>query len=796
MRDGATVNLTYTSTNPWFNGGTANSAVAGSGGSVAASAYGQDIFLMSGGNLVFNLSTGVILNIPTAIEADNLDTNGGLTLNGPGTLVLNGTSSYGYTGGTLIQNAGTIQIGNNAALGIATGPLIFDSGTLQTTASFSSARPIYLEGNGTIDTFGNDLTLTGIIFGNSVFTGGLTKINAGTLTLTGTNSYIGGTSINDGILSVVSDANLGDPSGNLSIDSATLRMTGNFSSSRLINIGGTATLDTQGSTVSFSGLMSGTGTVIKRGAGTLTYSGLAPITIAAQASQGTLVVNGSMLGTMSVAAGATLRGSGTVGTLTNLGTVFPGNSIGTLAVLGNYVQHSAATYAVEIDGLGNGDLLNVSGSATLTGALNVFPLSGPYLKGTSYTIVQAGSVTGAFTTFNVDEPGLQLAVRYSPTQVRLEVLNNLLFNGQNITEYNPLQVSNYLHSLTYTNNTDLFNVVNILGGLTGGSLVTALDKLHPSLFGALDLINANTTSFVAALFNRHEAEKCCYYLEDPCGWTNLCGWIQPFGYLMNQKPLQEQQGFDGKARGILTGIEYCFPNSVLIGLGGGYTYTQLDWTNNYGNGSIKSGYMGVYGDYLKGRFCVDLSALYGVNYFEGSRHIAFSTIDRRAKNHHRGESFTAHGGISFDLLRLQKENVIKPFLDIDYICLLQHSFTEKGAQSLNLAVEGKNSQMLRSEAGLEWTRSIRVNEACFAPSIWLSYVNECFLAQDRYTASFQGIDEQFKVRNFTRPYNFVSPGIDFSWMLDEGMALSLAYSAELSRSVTTQKADLRFEWQF
>jgi uncharacterized protein with beta-barrel porin domain len=49
------------------------------------------------------------------------------------------------------------------------------------------------------------------------------------------------------------------------------------------------------------------------------------------------------------------------------GTVAPGSSIGTLTIAGNYTQNVGSTYEVEIDGLGNSDLIDVAGLATLSG---------------------------------------------------------------------------------------------------------------------------------------------------------------------------------------------------------------------------------------------------------------------------------------------------------------------------------------------------------------------------------------------------------------------------------------------
>ncbi|MBZ9775003.1 autotransporter-associated beta strand repeat-containing protein, partial [Mesorhizobium sp. CO1-1-8] len=116
-----------------------------------------------------------------------------------GTLVLAGTNTY--TGGTAIEG-GTLQVSADANLGDSAGALSFDNGaTLQNTAAFGSARDVTLNaGNETFQTDA-DLTLSGLVSG----AGGLTKTGSSALTLTGTNTYAGTTTVAAGGLYVDGD---------------------------------------------------------------------------------------------------------------------------------------------------------------------------------------------------------------------------------------------------------------------------------------------------------------------------------------------------------------------------------------------------------------------------------------------------------------------------------------------------------------------------------------------------------------------------------------------------------------
>jgi len=115
-----------------------------------------------------------------------------------------GTSTWTLTGTTSTVtswaiNGGTLAVSSDSNLGNGSGTLSFGGGTLQFLSGFTTSRAVTLNaGGGTFDTNGNNATLSGVISG----TGGLTKIGAGALTLSGNSSYSGATAVNAGTLFV------------------------------------------------------------------------------------------------------------------------------------------------------------------------------------------------------------------------------------------------------------------------------------------------------------------------------------------------------------------------------------------------------------------------------------------------------------------------------------------------------------------------------------------------------------------------------------------------------------------
>ena len=216
---------------------------------------GQDVIRVGDG-------TAAGANMTATIGASMIGTNVQLVKEDLGTLVL--TNSNAFTGNFAI-NAGVVQVTNNSFLGGAAATLSFDGGTLRNTAAFTLSRTTTInQGGATFDTEA-DLSAPRTISG----AGELTKTDAGALTLAGTNTYAGGTTIDAGSIIVSSDANLGNASGALTFNSGVLENTAAFTSSRAVTLnspGGSLLTDAD---LTLAGAIGGAGALTKSGNGAL-----------------------------------------------------------------------------------------------------------------------------------------------------------------------------------------------------------------------------------------------------------------------------------------------------------------------------------------------------------------------------------------------------------------------------------------------------------------------------------------------------------------------------------------------
>jgi fibronectin-binding autotransporter adhesin len=128
-----------------------------------------------------------------------------VSTSGTGTWTLDGANTY--TGGTVLTG-GVLSLNNSSALG-PSGTVTLEGGTLQFTANNTddySSRIAIADGiAANIDTNGQNVTFgsTMVFFpAHPAETGGLTKIGAGTLSITATNTYLGLTTVNGGTLAL------------------------------------------------------------------------------------------------------------------------------------------------------------------------------------------------------------------------------------------------------------------------------------------------------------------------------------------------------------------------------------------------------------------------------------------------------------------------------------------------------------------------------------------------------------------------------------------------------------------
>ncbi len=206
----------------------------------------------------------------------------------------------GGTGLAVLQPGATLYLGSGGAVttSSAMGSTIsFSGGLIGASADWSTAVAIGTANSTTIQAadangVAKNITISSVVNGG----GSLVKTGAGTLTLSGSSGYTGGTTINGGTIAVTSNNSLGNRAGALTINNGTLEIAATSTtlvSSRNITVG-TANATVQvdaGKTYINSGYWTGGGNLTKTGNGLLYLTGNNSYTGATTINSGTLSVS-------------------------------------------------------------------------------------------------------------------------------------------------------------------------------------------------------------------------------------------------------------------------------------------------------------------------------------------------------------------------------------------------------------------------------------------------------------------------------------------------------------------------
>ncbi len=658
----------------------------------------------------------------TLTAANDISGAGTLSQQGSGTLILSGNNTYS---GSTTVSAGTLQVGNGGT-----------TGSLGTGAVTNNAALVFNR-SGTL-TAANDISGTG----------SLDKQGAGTLVLSGANTYTGGTTISAGTLQVGNGGATGSITGNV--------------------LNNAALVFNRSNAYTAANPISGTGTLTQAGAGNLILSGANTYGGATGVNAGTLSVNGSITSATTVNSGGTLGGNGTVGNVNvaSGGTLAPGNSIGTLTVNGNLTFAPGSVYRVETDAAGNADRVNVVGApGTLTingGTVDVRAGAGNYARNTRYTILTStGATTGTFTGVTSNLAFLTPSLSYLPNGVTLNLLAENAPSYSTVAQTpNQLSVANYLNSFANApGSAAAAALIQQIDNLSAEQARTAFDSMSGSAHAAASqiagAIGRNFSATLATrtgstgLSNSGSSTAGLKAMKAPSYASLNTSLLTRPGDVVSDSPLRvaaadpssEQQdrptlqsvgglwgqamgtggrtGSDGngpasryRANGFVLGYDQPISSNWLAGAALAYNKAQWDATTNAAapaSGRINTPQAGLYARYTAGPWQVRLDGTYSDHRFSTDRTVTVGNTSSIARSSHSGTEWAFAAQAEYSLPAGDWD--VRPLAGLRHARLSEDGFTETGAGAASLNVDARRTQNTVASLGMKFIRPLDSSKA-------------------------------------------------------------------------------------
>ena len=632
--------------------------IGGLGGLYAASGAGID--LKAGGTIVN--SGEIVGGQGNAGSSGGVNTpNGGTGSGGaPGTIAFQSSRGDGGTGiigaNVSIINSGAIAGGANNYFGQANA-ITFTGGTnrLELQSGSRITGKIAANGDDTL-ALGGNISPTDAFDVSKIVTTATTgatdeyagfehfqKTGTSTWTLTGTGAQ--DWAIEDGALQ--GDANsLG---GNIAFSGAGASTRG--------------VIFNQASNGTYAGTISGDGSLTKAGAGTLTLNGINTYTRDTTVQAGTLAIGDAshpearVAGNVQVDAQGTLKGHGTVGgNVINNGLVWPGGSIGTLTIDGNYNQAPSATLKIDVSPT-VASLLRVGGTANLDGSLEVLYGPGTYSP-KQYTIVSANQVSGQFAQSSGNTP------------------------------------SGFAQSLSYGTQAVTLNLASMVTDPVIGLEPVIVPPQNATIFGDLGSAMLRAGQFTNEMLLNRLDGVCTTASDTRCLNPGQHLWIQAGSTFTHVDGNRGAPNVRDDRYGFMTGADRAV-GAWTLGVAGGYSHGNVRQSSEDASGKIDTLRLATYGGRHLGPINMAGTASYAYNFVSTRR--GFGAFGHTHDQSHAQE-FNA--GLQASLPWEFGAFTLAPRLGVRYAYMNGLSVDESGLASQRLSAEKQNLHSLQPYVGL------------------------------------------------------------------------------------------------
>lgn len=775
-----------------------------------------------------------------ASGGENTITNSGTVGYIDGTWNVGGSTSGS---GNTIRNSGRVAHDifgtcNDGGGSSGGGNIIYNSGTVNQdiygTYNFgdsSSGGGNYINNSGTV---GGSIYGTVNVGAGSTATGN-TIVNSGTV---GGGIYAGD---GDDSVTITGNSNVaGDIDGQAGTDTLTFGATGTHDSAKYINFEhavykgtGITTLIGNwnfdlGATVSGGSLTVASGAAMSSSILNISSGASANINGTASAytaNSGTLLVNGNLFG--DVQNSGTIGGSGQIyGNVSNTGgCLAPGNSIGTITVIGTYTHSAGSEYQCELSTDGSCDMLHATSIILQGGMVTVALPKGFYTSDMSWIILTSDQdITGEFSSLtNSDIAGssvLSLGLQYGAKEVSVVLARkSYAAFGANANQRNVGRAFDDIVPLAQANGDSMAALLNIMDWQYNGDQIRdVLAACNPEMYDGMSWAALqNARFFDGVMQNRADWGRTAGKLDTDLGskggpvrlaaeetGKNVAAepmqndwslWARALGSWNRRSGNAENLGYDSSTGGAVLGADGPVLPCLRLGVAFAAGNTDVSFSSTADAGTQKSVQGGLYATADLGDFYLDATLSFSSFDNDTERGVAFNDVGATAKASYDASAWLGSVGGGWDY---QCGNwVLGPRLGINYLSLSEDSLRESGADFLDLSIQDRETDYWSSALGFRVAARYDLGSWALLPRLNLAWQHMFSDDARSIEASFRDYTGQsFTVYGMEPVQDALQMQAGVRAVLTQRANAFLQYGVALGDDMSSQDISLGFNYSF
>lgn len=700
--------------------------------------------------------------------------NSNATVTAP--LVIGNTSSLTNNG--TINNTGAIygiQYGDNAT--------ITNNGTITSTSATSGAGAISVGANSTVTNNGVLTAYAGTPVVTFGVDGTFNNTNATTVTAAvtgviayGTNTgtdraYFNNYNTTYGLVGSIT------ASGNITADNAGI-YTGTFAQTAASSTSNTA------NTVFFTNEAAGTftGTFVSGDTTTLNNYGIM------------YLYSGSTIGSYYTTGGTSvLYNNGNSTTNSQLWVGYAG-APAQLKVYGSFTQGAYGTLNIPIISAGTATVaagttysqLYTTGSATLSGTLNLNVSAGFYGTGTKFTVLHAGGgITGDFSSMTINTSTSNLlfttfskdTVDSTSTDYIISVTHNsydtvmqglgasanqlAIAKALGHTDGTVSGTTGLLATATANPGSDAATLLGMVDILDAQDAKTFLDQISPEPYLAYATALRDQANTFSRLVYQRMNDQNSPHPEDGW-WLNVIGQTSVGSVYGTERSRDHLIGFAG-------GYDFSGPRHV-IGMALNLSWDKVTYGAGNMGGTNRDYAVAVYGAQSFGALRLSGQLAYNAGKVTSTKIITMGANTRTAGGSAGESLFKASGQVGYDLKT--KSWTLEPFVGIDFAKGSINGFTETGAGAADLSVSRIKADQTDLLGGVSFTKS----KGLVRPYFRGNYRYALSTGDNTVTAYMNGDSStSFTVTGLSKAKNEIDVNSGVNFVFDDAGALFVGY---------------------
>jgi len=467
---------------------------------------------------------------------------------------------------------------------------------------------------------------------------------------------------------------------------------------------------------------------------------------------GTLVVNGSVVGATRLGGPGMVQGSGTFGDLfAPVGTVAPGNSIGTATVNGTFALGPQSTLEIELDATGQSDRVIVNGNVDLgSSTLRLIAADGDYQPLTDYLIISndgSDAIVGEFAAVELD-----LDLRFLSPMVTTtggdgnDVVVTLARNAVSLaaaatrgnqhvvataleahlagTTIEPGSLGSRLLLLDESRATRALDTLNgELHAMAAPSLLAARDTLDDLLAGRIGRLRAYRGAGArAASFGLAHTETAVADIDAPGSGASSVAWFSGLGSAGGVDADNNASALDFDYAGFAVGIDRPVGRAFLVGGYTSYVRHGIDRNDAADSLEIDDFRVGGYAAWRKGQGYLAANVGYGRQEYDSTRGVVVGALRETARADYAGNLWS--GAIEAGYLSSWHGYDIRPSLALGFAALQRNRARERDAPLAALDLADDTHDALTSRIGLRASRTVKRGSVTWTPALAVAWIHQ------------------------------------------------------------------------